>query len=167
MSLELMLRERKRRKMARKLGVSIEQLQKPPVLGVNRSTNPTAPSPAKLDFEIAKYRFTLNHLSMITPDILSVSQVVVEPEEIQVPTARGSEKSTDEGPTEETLEPLESMFFQLPSPQKVTTDEQLYEEFKRNYIAQGIEDSFVFCRRNQRRRKCVGNRSSQMSRRRV
>src|SRR5277367_5797038 len=111
MSLELILRERKKRKKAHKLGVSTEQLNKPAVLEVPRSLDPTAPSQAKLDLEIAKCLFNLDHLDTSITQMASTSEVAVEPEEIEVPTTKNPEKSADAVRTEE---PRESMFFQLP-----------------------------------------------------
>lgn len=131
MSLELILRERKMRKKAHKLGVSTEQLQMPAVLEVPGSTDPPAPSQAKLDFETAKYHFNRDRLDTSTTKIMSTSHAETEPEEIEVSTTKNPEKSLGAVCTEK---PRESMFFQLPSSQQVTRDEQLYEHFKRNTL---------------------------------
>jgi len=161
-SIAIILRERKKRKKKNKLGVSIEHLQKPPPMNVHPSSDPTTPNQAKIDFDIAKHRFNTTHL--VAPEIIPTSEIVFEPQELELPTTVHSQMSAY---TIRSEPPQQSMFFQVQWPQQVTTDEQLYQEFKSNYLARGIENTFWFRRRNQRRTQQPGNRKDgQMKRRR-
>jgi hypothetical protein len=160
-SIAIILRERKKRKTTNKLGISIEQLQKRPPLNVPPSSDPTTPNQAKIDFDIAKHDFNTTHL--VAPEIMPTSEVIFEPEELEIPTTVDPQMSVHTVRSETSRE---SMFFQVPLSQEVTTDEQLYQEFKSNYLAQGIENAFWFHRRNQRRTQRHGNRKDgQMKRR--
>ena len=150
-SIAFILRERKKRKRTNKMGISIEQLQKRPPLNARPSSDPTTPNQAKIDFDIAKHRFNITHL--VVPETMPTSEIV-EPEELEIPTTVDPQMSAY---TVRSDTSRESMFFQVPLSQEVTTDEQLYKEFKRNYIAQGIENTFWFRRRNQRRTQRRGN----------
>ena len=160
--LALIIHERKKRKLHRKLGVSTEQLQTPPPRNIPPSPDRTTASQAKIDFEIARHQF---HLAL--PGLTQKQQETeqtTEPEEIEVSTTFNVDGLNHPVQVES---PMENMFFRLPSSQQITTDEQLYEEFKGHYNAQGIENAFLFRRRNQRRDHGPGNRQhSQMIRRR-
>jgi hypothetical protein len=161
-SIAIILRERKKRKTTNKLGISTEQLQKRPPLNVPPSSDPTTPNQAKIDFDIAKQDFITTRL--VAPEIMPTSEIVFEPEELEIPSTVDSQMSAYTVRSETSRE---SMFFQVPLSQEVTTDEQLYQEFNRNYLAQGIEQAFWFQRRNQRRTQRHANRKDgQMKRRR-
>lgn len=151
-SIAIILRERKKRKTTNKLGISIEQLQKRPPLNVPPSSDPTT-NQAKIDFDIAKHDF--NTTRLVALEIMPTSEIVFEPEELEIPSTVDSQMSAYAVRSETSPE---SMFFQVPLSQEVTTDEQLYQEFKSNYLAQGIENAFWFHRRNQRRTQRHGNR---------
>jgi hypothetical protein len=149
MSLATLLKERKKRKLSRKFGISTDALL--------RAHRPRIPEPlpksAKVDFEIAIRQFTescdLSPPQGHTNQWLQTSEP--EPAEVQVETSFCRPKSLHLTPKT----PIENAFFQLPSPCKVT-DEQLYEEFKRDFIARGIENAF---RRERRRNLKRGRRS--------
>jgi len=151
-SIATILRERTKRKRTNKLGISVEQLQKRPPPKVPPSTDPTTPNQAKIEFDIAKHRFNTIHVAV--PETVSAPDMVIEPEEIELP--RTVDRQVSVYPVRSET-PGESMFFQMPRSQEITTDEQLYQAFKKNYIAQGIENAFWFRRRNQRRTQRHGN----------
>ena len=152
-SIAIILRERKKRKTTKKLGISIEQLQKRPPLNVPPSSDPTTPNQAKIDFDIAKHRFNITQF--VVPETMPTSEIVFEPEELEIPSAVDPKMSAYTVRSETSRE---CMFFQVPLSQEVTTDEQLYQDFKSNYLAQGRENAFWFHRRNQPRTKRHGNR---------
>ena len=134
MSVAILLRQRKQRKMGRKLGVSTDALLRTPSVKPPPQLTPRQNS-AKIDYEMAKRQFTI--VSNTSPKPIQVVQIP-EPEEIEVETQSNSLRSSL---LIHTCAPIENTFFQLPSSQKVT-DDQLYEEFKRDYIARGVENAF-------------------------
>lgn len=137
MPVRLLLRQRKQHKMARKLGISTDALLRIPA---QKSTPPPL-NLAKIDYEMAKRQFTMvgNKSRRSSPEAQ-----ISEPEEIQVETP--SNLPTFTRPVH-TKCPTINVFFQLPVTRNVT-DEQLYEEFKSDYIARGIENEL------RRRRRC-------------
>src|SRR5277367_899583 len=161
-SIAMLLHERKKRKRTNKLGVSVEQLQKGPPLNVPPLSDPTTPNQAKIEFDIAKDGF--NTVQLVALEAVPTSEMIVEPEEIELPTTVDAQMSTS---TVRSETPPESMFFQIPCSQEVTTNEQLYQAFKKNYLARGIENAFWYRRRNQRRTQRHRNRKDgEMKRRR-
>ena len=143
MSVAILLRQRKQRKMARKLGISSDALwhvkQRP-------KQPPLSPNALKMDFEMAKRQFTFvkSASSKAIQDIR-----ISEPEEVEVETQKEQRKLSHEKSDEH---PVENSFFQLPSTRKIT-DEQIYEEFKTIYISQGVERELWRRRRYQKRTK--------------
>lgn len=153
MSVATLLQERKKRKLSRKLGISTDALSR--VLRA-RTLEPF-PKSEKVDFEIAMRQFTKPcDCSPSKAHIKSWPQTSEpEPVEVQVETSFCQQKPSHLTP--ET--PIENAFFQLPSPHEVT-DEQLYDEFKNDFIARGIENAF----RRERRRSLKRGRSRRAQR---
>jgi hypothetical protein len=161
MSLADILRERQRRKKAHKLGVSTHHLQNA-LLRKAHQPHPPPSNQAKIDFDIAKHNFNITHAPPPKPKPTHTS--FPEPEEIEVRTKfdQGDVRLVKRVET-----PTENTFFQIASSAQVITDEQLYKEFKRNYVARGVENAFWFRRRNQRRvQPSVKREERQMNRRR-
>lgn len=150
MSVAVLLRQRKKLKMTRKLGINADALwhMKSP------KPSPLSPSAAKIDFEMAKRQFTLTNSpsSNVIPEIQTP-----EPEEVEV---KRQKEQPNSSPATSNEQPVQNVFFQLPLPRKVT-DEEAYEEFKRSYILQGIEQALWRRRKYQKRtkRSKKGNRS--------
>jgi hypothetical protein len=106
------------------------QLQKP------------VPSPSKIDFEIAKREFVAQQGE--TNEMKNkIEAKWVEPEEVAVSSV--PKRTRRQRPTKSIIE---SGYFHFPFPRTVT-DQQLYEEFKNEYIARGEEARIT---RNWRRR---------------
>ena len=140
MSVAALLRERKQRKAARKLGISVDALWR-----VKQPKQPPlSPNAAKIDFEMAKRQFTL--VNSPSSNVIPETQIP-EPEEVEVKTQKQQRNSSRATSNEQ---PVENVFFQLPLSRKVT-DEQAYEEFKKSYILQGIEKALWRRRRYQKR----------------
>lgn len=141
-SVAVLLRQRKQRKMTKKLGISVDALWRV------KSPKPSASSSntANIDFEMAKRQFMLTNSP--SRNVIQKTQSP-EPEEIEV---KPQEEQGNLSRATSNEKPVQNVFFQLPLPREVT-DEQAYEDFKRSYISQGIERAFWRRRRYQKRTK--------------
>lgn len=148
MSVAFLLRQRKEHKMSRKLGISTDALLRTPP--PKQPVLPLREMCAKADYEMAKCQFSIVSNTSLNP--LQETQIS-EPEEIEVKTQFKALKSF---PLLHTANPIDNMFFQLPS-SRIVTDEELYAEFKKEYIARGIENSLWrrrrYLKKLQQRRK--------------
>jgi hypothetical protein len=131
------VRQRKLRR--RKLGLSTLSLMNPSQT-TPRLQQPN-PSPSKIDFEIAKSEFVMREMKTN-----NIGANHVEPEEVVVVTSPSRKMTVS------TSSIIETGYFQLSSPPKVISDEQFYEQFKNQYIANGEEKRL---RRSRRVRMCI------------
>jgi hypothetical protein len=164
-SIAKLLRQRQQHKTTHRLGVSADSLLNPPQRNCPPPQSPKHVA-ATINFEKAKSEFTIPG-AVPNRTIASAWKVTVEPEEVKTQSHTWHRDPFNLIPAKNpTGNPAQNVFFQL-APSVNTTDEQMYEEFKREYLVNGTEEAFRKYRKtNYKKRRSRMRKYVRMSRRR-